>query len=154
MTTAVPTIRVVAGAIIRDKKVLAAQRPFGTLSLIAGKWEMPGGKVDPGENDVQALMREMQEELMVDVRVGACLGTTNITQAHRVIRLTTYACELVGGEPVAVEHADLRWVGTMELENMDWASGDRQFLPVVRDLIAGRTLTPDSVGDGTPLPTT
>lgn len=151
MTKNLPTIQVVAGAIIRNDKLLAAQRPFGTLSLIAGKWEMPGGKVDPGETDEQALIREMQEELMVDVLVGTCLGKTRIVQTNRIIELTTYACELANGEPVAVEHADLRWVGAMELDNLDWASGDRHFLPAVRRLISGAGHN-NASADYTPLP--
>ncbi len=151
MTTTLPVIRVVAGAIIRDSKLLAAQRPLGTLSLIAGKWEMPGGKIDPGESDKQALVRELQEELMVDVVVGPSLGITRIVQEHRIIELRAYACELQAGEPVAVEHAALRWVDSVELDNLDWASGDRHFLPAVHSLITtGGQAHPSD--DRTPLP--
>lgn len=129
--TPVPTIRVVAGAIMRDGRVLSAQRPLGTSSMIAGMWELPGGKVDAGETDQQALARELMEELGVQARVGAFLAEHPVQQANRVIHLYAYQCELLAGEPTALEHAELRWLGPDELHSVPWAAGDQTFLPFI-----------------------
>jgi len=128
----IPTIRVVAGAILRDGRVLSAQRPIGTASPIAGMWELPGGKVDSGETDQQALARELMEELGVQVRVHSFLAEHSIQQATRNIHLVAYLCELPHGEPVALEHAELRWLGPDELLSVPWAAGDQTFLPFIQ----------------------
>ena len=127
----IPPIRVVAGAILRDGRVLSAQRPMGTSSTIAGMWELPGGKVDSGETDQQALARELMEELGVQVRVGSFLAEHAIQQATRVIHLLAYQCELLAGEPTALEHAELRWLSPDELRSVPWAAGDQTFLPFI-----------------------
>jgi 8-oxo-dGTP diphosphatase len=152
MSATLPRIRVVAGAILRGRRLLAAQRPAGTSSLIAGKWEMPGGKVDPGETDQQALARELREELAIDVSVGVCIGEAEVVQSNRIIHLITYLCEITHGEPQALEHAELRWLGVGQLESVDWAGGDRQFVPAVRRALSQRTGGASTIDESTPVP--
>lgn len=120
-------IDVVGAVIVRDGLVLCAQRgPGGPL---AGLWEFPGGKVEPGESPRDALRREIQEELGCRVHVGAEVTTTTHVYDFGEVRLTTYRCELVDGTPRLTEHAALIWLTPAELERLAWAPAD---VPAVR----------------------
>jgi 8-oxo-dGTP diphosphatase len=116
-------IRVVAGAIERGGKILCAQR--GVAQRHAGMWELPGGKVEPGESDEDALARELQEELGVAVHVGQQLGVSDHDYPAQSVRLVGYRCTIAQGQPVATEHAQLKWVGPEALDELDWAPADR-----------------------------
>ena len=114
---------VVAGALIADARLLVAQR--NRPPELAGLWELPGGKVAPGETDAQALARELQEELGVTVTVGEKLGEdvplsdTVILRAYRVS---------TDDAPHAHDHHAVRWVGAAELEDLPWVPADRAWL--------------------------
>jgi 8-oxo-dGTP diphosphatase len=99
---------------------------------LAGKWEFPGGKVEPEEAPRGALARELQEELSVDIEVGALLatGTAPIT-ASKHVRLEVYAARIVAGEPRASEHARITWAAAEELAAFDWAEADVPCVPAV-----------------------
>ncbi|TNM46099.1 (deoxy)nucleoside triphosphate pyrophosphohydrolase [Nocardioides albidus] len=118
-------IEVVGAVIVRDGLVLCAQRGPGGED--GGRWEFPGGKVEPGESPRSALAREIQEELGCGVEVGAAVTTTR-HQAARVIVLTTYWCRLTSGAPLPEEHAAIRWLPADQLDELDWAPAD---LPAV-----------------------
>ncbi|KAB2341238.1 (deoxy)nucleoside triphosphate pyrophosphohydrolase [Actinomadura rudentiformis] len=119
------TINVVVGAaIIRDGRLLAAQR--AEPAELAGGWEFPGGKVDPGESDEDALVRECHEELDVKVALTERIGGDWPLGAESVLRVWT--ADLVEGEPQALEHLALRWLSRDELHEVEWLPGD---LPVV-----------------------
>lgn len=115
---------VVGAAIIEDGRLLAAQRA-GPAEL-AGGWEFPGGKVDPGEPDQDALIRECAEELGITVRLGARIDGDWPLGAGSVLRV--WIAEIVDGVPRALEHLALRWLTADELYDVDWLPGD---LPVV-----------------------
>ncbi|MWK33902.1 NUDIX domain-containing protein [Actinomadura sp. J1-007] len=119
---------VVGAAIISDGRLLAAQR--AEPPHMAGGWELPGGKVDPGETDEDALVRECEEELAVEVRLGRRVGGDWRLSERSVLRVWT--AELVRGEPQALEHLALRWLTPAELYDVDWLPGD---LPAV-DILA------------------
>jgi 8-oxo-dGTP diphosphatase len=120
---------VVGVALIREGKVLAALRGGAE-----GGWEFPGGKVEPGESDEEAAARELAEELGLRVAVGPSLGIEEPIGERYLLRV--YAAELVEGTPVLHEHAETRWVGAAELDDLDWLAPDRPFLPVLRALIS------------------
>jgi 8-oxo-dGTP diphosphatase len=127
------TIRVVAAIIVAENKVLAAQRPFGRNH--GGFWEFPGGKVERGETDAQALVREIHEELDCRVRVGAFVGSTIHRYSAGVIELVAYRCALAEGTPRAVEHTQIRWLGPDEFGAVEWTPADMALLlPVGADL--------------------
>ncbi|MDP2305831.1 MAG: (deoxy)nucleoside triphosphate pyrophosphohydrolase [Pseudomonadota bacterium] len=126
-------LRVVAGVLVRDGRVLAAKRAPGTRE--AGLWEFPGGKLEPGEDDATALVRELAEELGVVVLAGELLGVNEHAYAHGVVRLAALRCTLVSGEPAALDHEALRWLGPHELESVDWAPADVPLLHAVRALL-------------------
>jgi len=122
------TINVVVGAaIIRDGRLLAAQR--AEPAELAGGWEFPGGKVDPGETDEDALVRECHEELGVKVALGERIGGDWPLSLSGVLRVWT--AELVEGEPQALEHLALRWLAPGELYDVEWLPGD---LPLVEEI--------------------
>lgn len=122
-----PTQIVVAGAVICDSAVLVAQRV--RPPELAGRWELPGGKVAPGESERDALARELSEELGVevgDVAVGGRLGDDIALDATTTLR--AYAVRLVRGEPHPHDHRALRWVTAAELHDVDWVPADRGWL--------------------------
>lgn len=125
-------IEVVGAVFIRDGRVFAARR--GPSKAMPGKWEFPGGKVETGETPREALVRELNEELLIDARVVAHVTTTPYEYEFGVINLSTYLCELVSGEPKLTEHSDGRWVPFEDLRDLDWAPAD---LPAV-DLLLRR----------------
>ena len=124
---------VVGAAIVRDGRVLAARRTFPAEA--AGRWEFPGGKVEPGEAPDDALVREVAEELGCAIAVTAWLpGEADIGGRH-VLRVA--AARIVAGEPAPVEHDTLRWLSAGELDDVDWLEPDRPFLPGLRALLGG-----------------
>ena len=135
---ALDVVQVVGAAIVRGDRVLVAQRGTGPL---AGRWEFPGGKVEPGEDERTALVRECAEEMGVTVLPQAFLGEVVLDGvvaggAPGASTLRVWSARLTQGEPVAHEHRDLRWVRAPELEDLDWIPADRPLLPAVRELLA------------------
>ncbi|MGH3469935.1 MAG: (deoxy)nucleoside triphosphate pyrophosphohydrolase [Thermocrispum sp.] len=125
---------VVGGAMVRDGSLLAAQRAHP--AQIAGKWELPGGRVEPGELEPAALRRELSEELEVDTVVGDRVGGDVPLPGGRVLRI--YAVRLPDGVvPHAVQHQALRWLPAEQLDAVDWLPADRVLLPALRSLLDG-----------------
>lgn len=118
---------VVAGAIFADATVLVAQRD--RPPELAGRWELPGGKVAPGESERAALARELAEELglrVSDIAVGHRLGA-DVT-LNDTTTLRAYRVRLLRGEPQPHDHRALRWVTAAELPDIDWVPADRAWL--------------------------
>lgn len=135
MAGAVPMARtVVAAAIIYSGKVLAAQRR--SPPELFGLWEFPGGKVESGETEFQALIRECREELGVTIAPQRFLGEVLSPYGEQRVRL--WSASLSGAESERVrplEHLELRWLGADELTDVDWLPGNRQFEAAVRPLL-------------------
>ena len=120
--------QVVGAALVRDGRVLAARRTAPAEA--AGRWEFPGGKVETGESAEAALVREVGEELGVDIEVRHWLaGAVPIGTSYE---LTVAVATLVSGEPEPTEHDAVRWLGGDELDDVDWLAPDRPFLPELR----------------------
>ena len=120
---------VVAAALIVNGRVLAARR--SAPEQVAGRWEFPGGKIEPGETPEQALARECSEELGVLVRIGEPLGS-----ATDRIELRLYEAALVEGEPMPLEdHDELRWLDSTDLRSVAWLPIDAQLLDLVAPLL-------------------
>ena len=119
---------VVAGALIADRALLVAQRR--RPSDLAGLWELPGGKVAPGETEVTALARELREELGVEVVVGERIGVDVAISDAMVLR--AYLVKQTGGVLTALDHRALRWVDATDLLDLPWVPADRAWLPELR----------------------
>lgn len=122
---------VVGAAIIRHGRVLVARRTRPPET--AGGWELPGGKVEPGEDPDDALVREVREELGCEVRVTGSLSGESPIRNGLVLRVRTAV--LVEGEPVPHEHDAVRWLGPDELAGIDWLRADLVFLTELRTLL-------------------
>jgi 8-oxo-dGTP diphosphatase len=125
---------VVGAAIVSDGRVLAARR--SDPAQLAGGWEFPGGKVEVGETLAAACEREVREELGCAVQVLDELATCVPVSQGYVLRVLV--AELVGGEPLPLEHDAIRWLRADELDEVAWLEADLPFLPGVLD----RLLTP------------
>ncbi len=124
-----PNQIVVAGALIRGTTLLVAQRL--RPPELAGLWELPGGKVVPGETEAAALARELDEELGVEVVVGAKLGGDVSLGPGTTLR--AFRVTQIGGSVAPRDHRALRWVAADQLDALAWVPADRGWLP---DLMA------------------
>jgi 8-oxo-dGTP diphosphatase len=122
---------VVGAILVRDGRVLAARRTYPPE--LAGLWEFPGGKVQDGEMPQQALARELEEELAIEVAVGDELGTWPIDDRYELLLLLG---TITAGEPVPdADHDEVRWLSPDELDTVDWLPSDRQALAAVRAVL-------------------
>ncbi|MGY2077923.1 (deoxy)nucleoside triphosphate pyrophosphohydrolase [Blastococcus sp. SYSU DS0828] len=133
-------VQVVGAALVEGDRVLVAQRSGGPFD---GCWEFPGGKVDPGESDLGALVRECAEELGVAVVPESFLGEVLLDGvvgggAPGASTMRVWEARIASGRPEAREHTELRWVGAADLDALDWIPADRPLLPAVRALLARR----------------
>lgn len=125
---------VVAGAILHEGAVLAARR--SRPAELAGRWELPGGKVDPGESDASALARELREELDVEVEVGAQIGPDVELGPRRLLRCLRVRLLDPPGRIEPTEHDQVRWLTAGDLDEPDWLDADTAFLAHLRALLS------------------
>ncbi|NIJ10728.1 8-oxo-dGTP diphosphatase [Saccharomonospora amisosensis] len=124
---------IVGAALVRDHAVLAQQRAYP--ADMAGRWELPGGRVEPGETEREALRRECVEELGVEVVVHGRLGEDVPLSPGTVLRVFTATLVSASARPRAVEHSALRWVDAAGLAELDWLPADRVLVPELRRLL-------------------
>jgi 8-oxo-dGTP diphosphatase len=128
----VPHLRVVAAVIARNERYLITQRR--PTAVLAGLWEFPGGRVEEGETDADALKREVRERVGVEVTVGANIGRRTHDYEGYSVDLALSPAEIVGAaEPTTVRVADCRWVASSEFENYRFPAADQATM----DLLLG-----------------
>ncbi len=127
------TIEVVAAIIRKENRIFATQRGYGQWK---DYWEFPGGKVEAGEMPVQALHREIREELDTQIRVDKYLTTIewDYPQFHLVMHC--YMCSLVTDTLHLMEHEAARWLSKEELGSVNWLPADDQLLPLIERELA------------------
>ena len=126
------TIQVVAAVLFWEGKVLCVQRAEHERDYVSLKWEFPGGKVEVGESREEALVREIREELSVDIEVSEFLMTVEHTYPDFHLTMHVFKCVLDRGEISLNEHVALKWLPVHELDQLDWAAAD---IPVVEFLM-------------------
>ena len=123
------TIEVVAAIILKDGKVLATQRGHGQWK---GWWEFPGGKIEPGETQQQALVREIREELDADISVGRLLKTIEWDYPDFHLTMHCFVCSLTSESLHLNEHQSARWMTRSALDSVNWLPADVELLPELK----------------------
>jgi len=127
-------IEVAIGALIHrfdaENRVLVARRPATTV--YAGYWELPGGKVDPGETPDAALVREFQEELAITIEVGRPLPVVEHVYPHGHVRLNPFYCRWVDGQPTNRQVAEHQWIAPAQLAKLKLPEANE---PITRRII-------------------
>ncbi|TVT19103.1 NUDIX domain-containing protein [Amycolatopsis acidiphila] len=124
---------IVGAAIVRGDALLAQQRAYPPE--VAGRWELPGGRVEPGETEPEALRRECVEELGVEVTVGDRVGADVPLRANLVLKVYAAALADPAARPKALEHKDLRWITGRALDDLRWLPADLELLPALHELL-------------------
>lgn len=115
-------IEVVGAAIIKEDKVLAMQR--SEQMTLPGMWEFPGGKLEKNETEEEALIREIKEELDVDIQVNDYINEATYPYDFGTVSLKVYTAEIISGEISLEEHSDGKWLRADELAEINWAPVD------------------------------
>jgi 8-oxo-dGTP diphosphatase len=129
------TIEVVAAVIQHQNKILAVQRGPAKYAYISEKWEFPGGKMEAGETEQQTIIREIREELDMQIAVKAKLLTVEHTYPDFHLTMHTYLCETEQSEPILTEHLAFRWLSIDQLEEIDWAGADVPIVEVLKQTV-------------------
>jgi 8-oxo-dGTP diphosphatase len=122
--------RSVAGIAAEGGKLFIARRIAGGDQ--GGRWEFPGGKVEEGEGDRDALVREYEEEFSVPVRAGDLLGSASFEHRGLKRTLNAYRIYFIKTDFKLTEHTEWRWAGIEEIEKLDFVPSDRRLLRVLK----------------------
>ena len=125
-------IEVVTAIIHRDGAYFATQRGYGEFE---GIWEFPGGKIEPGEGREDALKREIQEELGVDITIGELLCTTEYDYPTFHLTMHCYLCSVASGEIELREHKSAQWLTAETLDTVEWLPADITLIEKIRAAI-------------------
>ena len=120
------SVEVSAGLVFRDGKLLITQRHAD--SHLGGLWEFPGGKREPGETFEQCLVRELREELGIEIKVGAILESLSHDYPEKSVHLKFFRCDWTRGEPQLLDCADFKWIGRDELDGYKFPAADARLL--------------------------
>lgn len=115
------TVNVVAAIICNGNKYFATQRGYGEFK---DWWEFPGGKIEPGETPEEALCREINEELDIEITIDAHLVTVDYDYPKFHLHMSCYLCHVSSGTPTLIEAESARWLSKDELFSVDWLPAD------------------------------
>lgn len=121
---------VVAAVIVQDGRVFCAKRPMD--KILGGLWEFPGGKVEPGESLEEALIREIKEELGIEITITKHLLNVVHEYPSHSVNLHTYLCHWVANDLILHVHTDAKWVSPKELHELEWVAGDDPIIEVLQ----------------------
>lgn len=118
-------IEVVAAIIYKDEAYFATQRGYGEFE---GMWEFPGGKIEYDESPEDALKREIQEELSVDITIEELFCTTEYDYPSFHLTMHCYLCSVASGEIELREHKSARWLTAETLDSVEWLPADKEIV--------------------------
>lgn len=124
------TVRVVAAVIESDHKIFATQRGYGEFK---GGWEFPGGKIEPGETPLQALVREIKEELDTEIEVGELIDTVEYDYPSFHLSMDCFWCKIVKGKLVLLEAEASKWLAKDELYSVEWLPADEGLIKKIEE---------------------
>ena len=123
------TVKVVAAIIIHENKIFATQRGYGEFK---DGWEFPGGKIEPGETPQEALVREIKEELDIEIEVKDFLETVEYDYPEFHLSMDCFFCVIRSGELVLKEHEAAKWLTVETLDSVDWLPADKGLVEGIR----------------------
>lgn len=126
------TIRVVAAVIRERDKIFATQRGYGEFK---GGWEFPGGKIEEGEIPQEALLREIKEELDVEIAVGDLIDTIEYDYPTFHLSMDCFWAEIVSGEIVLKEHEAMKWLKKDSLNSVEWLPADVSIIEDIKNVL-------------------
>ena len=132
------SIRVVCAIIQRDGRILATQRGYGEFE---GGWEFPGGKIEDHETPVNALQREIFEELEARIEVGDKLLTVEYDYPSFHLSMDCFLCSLMGSHLELLEHEAAKWLDVSQLDDVDWLPADEVIVEKLKKLLTSRDET-------------
>ena len=127
-------IEVVAAIILKDGRVFATQRGYGDFK---DWWEFPGGKMEPGESQEQALVREIKEELDARIEVGRLIRTVEFDYPEFHLTMHCYWCSILGGKLTLMEHEAARWLSAKEIRSVGWLPADEEIIDEIGSVLSG-----------------
>ena len=119
-------IKVTCAIIIQNEKILLTQR--GQHPHHPFQWEFPGGKMKPGENEEECIIREINEELELQLEIVERLKPAEFNYGFKIIELIPFICFIRTGEIKLNEHVDFKWIRLQEAEKMDISEADRKVI--------------------------
>lgn len=124
-------IRVTAALLVHNDRILIAQRR--NPESLAGKWEFPGGKIEPNETPQQGLIREMKEEFDIDVVIGEFFGESTYHDEKGTVHLLAYHTAWQGGRFRLNAHAAIRWVSLNQIQEFEFAPADKPLVDKLQE---------------------
>ena len=139
------TIKVVAAIIIHENKIFATQRGYGEFK---DGWEFPGGTIEPGETPQEAFVREIQEELDIEIEVKDFLETVEYDYPAFHLSMDCFFCVIKSGELVLKEHEAAKWLTVETLDSVDWLPADQGLVEGIREYLRYPCLSNCRKSDG------
>lgn len=130
-------IEVVAGIIRHNNQILCTQRDKSKNKEVSFKWEFPGGKIEPGETHSQALLREIREELNMNINIDSYFMEINYSYATFQLKMYIYLCSSNNSTLELNVHKDYKWLTIEELHSLNWAPADA---PIIEKLITSKEI--------------
>ena len=125
-------IEVAAAIIINNDKIFACQRGYGEWK---DWWEFPGGKIESGETPEDALLREIREELSIEISINRHLTTVDYDYPNFHLSMLCYQARIISGSLILKEHENAKWLKKDELKTVNWLPADLEVLETVKTLI-------------------
>ena len=125
-------VKVVAAIIIHENKIFATQRGYGEFK---DGWEFPGGKIEPGETPQEALVREIKEELDIEIEVKDFLETVEYDYPEFHLSMDCFFCAIRSGDLVLKEHEAAKWLTVETLDSVDWLPADQGLIEGIREYL-------------------